>query len=174
MVIFFCIGDKRRGIQIPLFMQAIIGPPSKRHYGPTLLKAGLAALWFFRVSDPVLPRNPIFLWFFLVWGGRSGPHVPPLDPYMMAAFHWTTSETYRWAGIQNYLQVGKCACVQRRFIHSIRKIWSEPNIGLLGTPESAHRSLCSDCADVQAGLSLRWAHMTTCTRGVQYVMKTHT
>ena len=37
---------------------------------PTL-NAGLAALWFFRGSGPVLLRDPIFLWFFR--GGGSEP-----------------------------------------------------------------------------------------------------
>ena len=40
---------------------------------PTL-NAGLAALWFFRGSGPVLLRNPIFLWFF--FGGGPDPLSP--------------------------------------------------------------------------------------------------
>ena len=42
---------------------------------PTL-NAGLVALWFFKVSEPVLLRNPIFCDF----SGGSGCPVPLLDP----------------------------------------------------------------------------------------------
>ena len=49
--------------------RATFGPPPKRHLmafrwraddGPTL-DAGLVAMWFFRESEPVLLRNPLFL-----------------------------------------------------------------------------------------------------------------
>ena len=33
----------------------------------------------------------------------------------------------------------------------------------LGYPKSAHRRLCSDCADVRSDLSLRWSQIPTCT-----------
>ena len=69
--------------------RAIISPPAKRH----LNGVSLACLWwpntecwlgsfvFFRGSEPVLLRNPIFLWFFR---GGSRPPVPPsLDPRML-------------------------------------------------------------------------------------------
>ena len=49
--------------------------------GPTL-NAGLVALCFFRGSEPVLLRNPIFCDF----SGGSGPPVPPLDPHIEDAW----------------------------------------------------------------------------------------
>ena len=69
--------------------------------GPTL-KAGLAALWFFRGSAPVLLRNPIFLWFFRGNGeGGPDPCLPSgsahgygeLDPSFQNCWipHWNTA-----------------------------------------------------------------------------------
>ena len=46
--------------------------------GPTL-STGLVALWIFSGSEPVLLRNPIFLWFFRR-APDPPPPPPPLDP----------------------------------------------------------------------------------------------
>ena len=91
-----------RGERIQIALKA---GQHQRHFrwsaknGPTL-NAGLVALWFFRGSEPVMPRNPIICDFS---GGGVGPPVPPLDPRMQLGFlqnheahiksHPTTSQT---------------------------------------------------------------------------------
>ena len=71
------------------YKRSIIGPPAKRHFmayrwravdGLTL-NAGLAGLWFFRGSWPVLLWKLIFCDFS---GRGSRPPVPPLDPRMVS------------------------------------------------------------------------------------------
>ena len=55
--------------------------------GPPL-NAGLAALWLFRSSRPVLLRNPIFLWFF-----SEGPDIPP-SPSGSVHVAWAPKEGF--------------------------------------------------------------------------------
>ena len=46
------------------------------------LNARLKDLLFFRISGPVLLRNPIFLSFYREGGGPDPMPPPPLDPHM--------------------------------------------------------------------------------------------
>ena len=73
---------QRTAIQMAFRWRANDGP---------LLNAGLVALWFFRVSRPVLLRNTIFLWFF--WGGGGPDTLPPvwIRPWK-AFFFWSTQK----------------------------------------------------------------------------------
>ena len=67
------------------YWRAISGPPGKSHLNGILLACRwwpnidsfvtVVALWFFRGSETVLLRNPIFLWFF-----RGGGCPDPLCP----------------------------------------------------------------------------------------------
>ena len=58
---------------------------------------------------------------------------------------------------QRFKRVCASAQSDQSLVFRLKKHWT------LGYPYSAHRRLLSDCADVQADLSLRWAHTSTCT-----------
>ena len=55
-----------------------------------------------------------------------------------------------------------CNCVfaKRRFRFRLKTPW------ILAYPQSTLRRLRSDCADAQADLSIRWAHMQSCRKSL--------
>ena len=66
--------------------------PWRANDGPTL-NAGLVALRFFRRSGPVLLRNPIFLFWYLLHAGiqiplKAGHHLPDI----LMAFPWCADD----------------------------------------------------------------------------------
>ena len=68
-----------------------------------------------------------------------------------------------WAALRRNQQNGMCAqrrlgsaCLIRVFAFRMKKVW------VISYPSSAQRTLWSDCADAQADLSPRWAHMPFC------------
>ena len=100
------------------YKSAIIDTPAKRHLGfhwlandgPTL-NADFVALWFFRVSRPVLQRNPIFLWFFRRGGVWTPCPPPPLDPPMEC----------QWLEVESPLKYEFCPMNAHQNSHQIWK-----------------------------------------------------
>ena len=98
--------------------------------GGSSLNGGLVALWCFRVSRPVLLRNPtIFLWFSRWGGGGSGhPATPPWIRAGISSILWLSRMVRALPGRKPRRQV---ACGMPQVIYSLISVsYSLPKLTL--------------------------------------------